>query len=237
MPVKTNYKILLFSFIINLFMAASLNSFSSSSTYLPMVFLYFLSGLAAFVDKISFYTTEDYYCEKLISWGGFIMCLAHVCIYLAYSLGFIEINFHHTGKTYRVLMQGIENAFFTFNSIDITPFIFFSAFIIPLTYLAFCVLSYLREQGFNKAWIFTLFITHKIAPFIIFFSTTVSGLLGATYCWQKSCKSNSKFGEPQYEKYILLCSIIGLLISSLITLRHYKNKECSNTLNTKTKMT
>ena len=65
--MKTNYKILMITFFINLLMALFLNSFSTSSIYLPMIFLYFLSGLASFLDKISFYKSIGLKLEERIS--------------------------------------------------------------------------------------------------------------------------------------------------------------------------
>ena len=65
MNTKTNYVILLLTFIINLFMAFSLNSFSTTELYLPMMFLYFLSGLGAFIDKISCYSDPCYKADYL----------------------------------------------------------------------------------------------------------------------------------------------------------------------------
>lgn len=62
--MKTNYKVLLLTFVINIFMALSLNSFTSPTIYLPMMFLYFLSGLATFLDKIAFYKSVSQEFEK-----------------------------------------------------------------------------------------------------------------------------------------------------------------------------
>lgn len=225
MPTKANYRILMFTFIINLFMALSLNSFSSSALYLPMMFLYFLSGLAAFVDKISFYNTENLYLELQISWVGFLICLIHVCIYLAYSLGFIEINFQYNGKTYCVLMQGMQNAFFTFNSINITHFIFVSAYIIPFAYPAFCIIPYLRKQGFTTKKVVDLFLSHKIALFALIIISTATGFIGIAICRYKAYKTQAKYGEPQYGKYFIVFLLIGLFGSGLFLLHHYKDKK------------
>lgn len=126
--MKTNYWILGFTFIINSFMALSLNSFSSSTMYLPVMFLYFLSNLAAFLDKTSYYKDRELYSERILSFICIVLCLIPVCLYVAYTLGYIEIKFHHFHGTYKILMQGIQNSFFTFNSIDITPLIFFLVF-------------------------------------------------------------------------------------------------------------
>lgn len=48
MGLKTNYKIMFFTFIISMFMAMSLNNFVSSGVFLPALFLYFISNLAVF---------------------------------------------------------------------------------------------------------------------------------------------------------------------------------------------
>lgn len=52
---STNYIMLFFVAIINIFMALSLNSFSSSDAFLPALFLYFISNLATFLEKINTY--------------------------------------------------------------------------------------------------------------------------------------------------------------------------------------
>lgn len=58
--MHTNYKIQFFTFIINILMALSLNSFSSSSVFLPALFLYFISNLASFLDKAWYYNENGF---------------------------------------------------------------------------------------------------------------------------------------------------------------------------------
>lgn len=167
--MKTNYKVLLLTFVINIFIALSLNSFTSPTLYLPMMFLYFLSGLAAFLDKIAFYKSVSQEFEKRISYIGFFVCFIVVCFYIAHSLRFIEINFQCDNGTYKVLMQGIQNSFFTFNSINITPIIFSFVFILPFAYLALCLVSYLREQGFTLNKVKSILLNHKKPPLCLLF--------------------------------------------------------------------
>ncbi len=222
--MKTSYKVLMITFVINLFMAFSLNSFTSPTLYLPMMFLYFLSGLAAFLDKIAFYKSIKQKPEEYISWICFSICFLGVCFYTANSLGFIEVNFQRNNGTYKVLMQGVQNSFFTFNSINVTPAIFIPAYILPFAYPALCLVSYLREQGLTMEKVINISRTHKktlILPFIL--SIIIGVFIGVGFCYLKYNMNNHIYGHPQYHKYFLLLFIVSLCASYVCFFLHYKN--------------
>lgn len=220
--MKTNYKILSLTFVINLFMALSLNSFSSSSLYLPMMFLYFLSGLAAFIDKVAFYKFACLKSEEYISWICFFVCFLVVCLYIANSLGFIEITFHYNCEIYKVLMQGVPNSFFTFNSIDITSFIFVSAFLVPFSYLALCIIPFLREHGFTKKVIIDISCNHKKNLLFHIFMSFLIGITGIIICHLKYISCTHIYGQPQYVKYFSFFSVISFCFLYLSFLKRNK---------------
>lgn len=221
--MKTNYKVLFLTFIINIFMALSLNSFTSPTLYLPMMFLYFLSGLAAFLDKISFYKGTEQKSEECISWFCFSICFLGVCLYTANSLGFIEINFQQNSGTYKVLVQGVQNSFFTFNSINVTPIIFGFAFILPFAYLALCLVSYLREQGLTTDKVIHI-CKNNILRFIgVIALSVLAGFAGTLACYLKYCNSASNYGSPQYYKYFVIAFIVGSFILVVRFFLRHKN--------------
>lgn len=221
--MKTNYEVLLLTFIINIFMALSLNSFTSPTLYLPMMFLYFLSGLAAFIDKIEFYKSAGQKFEKRISYISFLICLLGACLYIAYSLGFIEINFQCDNGTYKVLMQGVPNSFFTFNSINITPIIFSFVFILPFAYLALCLVSYLREQGFTMKKVKDILLNHKKTSFLPLLLSVFMGVSGVIFCHVKYHLGNHQYGLPQYQKYFIALFILSFCFSYLLYFLCHKN--------------
>ena len=230
--MKTNYKTLMITFAINLLMALSLNSFSTSSIYLPMIFLYFLSGLASFLDKISFYQSIGLKLEEKICTTCFCICFLIAFLYIANSLGFIGINFQNCEGTYRVLMQGIPNSFFTFNSVDITLFIFISAFMIPCVYLVLCIIPYLREHGFTKEILLQISRNHIKTLIILFFSSLVAGCIGICICYFKYIKKESLYGQPQYKKYFCVFFIGCLIITYILFIFRHRNEQqphCTDT--------
>lgn len=220
--MKTNYKVLFCTFIINIFMALSLNSFSSSSMYRPVLFLYFLSNLAAFLDKITFYQDMKMQFEKYISITCFSLCILNICLYLAHSLDFIEIKFQPKCLTYRILIQGIQNCFFTFNSIDITWFIFISVFTIPFSYLFICIVSFLRECGYTKYWILKITREHKKELALFLVPSVLFGLGGIALCRARYLMTYAGYGNPQYCKYFMLLFIFSFIGLYILFLRYNK---------------
>lgn len=236
--MKTNYKVLIFTFFINIFMALSLNSFTSPTLYLPMMFLYFLSGIASFVDKISFYTGVGQKAERIICWCCFFICLLGACFYTADSLGFIEITFQSNCGTYKVLMQGVQNSFFTFGSINVTPLIFIVVFILPFAYPLLCLVSYLKEQGLT--WVKIVDISkHNILKLIgLLFLSVIFGFIGIIICRIKYIYTSNGHGIPQYYKYFIIASVSCFFVSYISFFLYHRNdnlgqthqhKECSHT--------
>lgn len=223
MNTKTNLGTQLLTCIINIFMAVSLNSFVSEELYLPMMFLYFLSGLGSSIEKISSCNCEKLKLEKSISLIVGFFCLINVCIYLMNSLGFIVIDFQYDAKTYYILLHGIPNAFFTFNSIDITPFLMISIFIVPSAYFVFLIISVLRDKNLNKKEILTILYSQKIIIKALFCSIA-SGTLGFFICYLKFRYKNPKYGTPQYIKYFILFFLLGACLSTFLNLLHYYKK-------------
>lgn len=226
--MKTNYKVLLLTFIINIFMALSLNSFTSPTLYLPMMFLYFLSGLAAFLDKATFYRSIDRKSEEKISFICFIICFISVCFYVADSLDFIEITFQCNNGMYKVLMQGVQNSFFTFNSINVTPIMFAFAFILPFAYLALCLIPYLREHGLTMDKIIYISKNNKLKLFGLIILSISIGFIGNGICYLKYCKSDCTYGSPQYYKYFGFFLIISLCILYMQFFLRHKNDGSRN---------
>lgn len=223
--MKTNYKVLIFTFFINIFMAFSLNSFTSPALYLPMMFLYFLSGLASFVDKISFYTGVGQKAERRICWSCFFICLLGACFYTADSLGFIEINFQSNCGTYKVLMQGVQNSFFTFNSINVTPLIFIVVFILPFAYPALCLISYLKEQGLTWEKIVCIYKNNLGKLLGLFFLSLIIGSASAGFCHLKYINTSHNYGTPQYHKYFTVAFILCFCISCTCFFLRHKNDD------------
>ena len=224
MNTKTNLGTQLLTCIINIFMAVSLNSFVSEELYLPMMFLYFLSGLGSSIEKISSCNCEKLKLEKSISLIVGFFCLINVCIYLMNSLGFIVIDFQYDAKTYYILLHGIPNAFFTFNSIDITPFLMISISIVPFAYFVFLIISVLRDKNINKQKISIILHSPKVISGIIF-GSIASGVLGFSICYLKFRYKNPKYGTPQYIKYTILFFLLGACIFTCFNLLHYYKKE------------
>lgn len=226
--MKTNYKVLLLTFVINMFMALSLNSFTSPTLYLPMMFLYFLSGLAAFLDKATFYRSIHLKFEEKISFICFIICFISVCFYVADSLDFIEITFQCNNGMYKVLMQGVQNSFFTFNSINVTPIMFAFAFILPFAYLALCLIPYLREHGLTMDKIIYISKNNKLKLFGLIILSISIGFIGNGICYLKYCKSDCTYGSPQYYKYFWVFLIISLCVLYMQFFLRHKNDDSMN---------
>lgn len=223
--MKANYTVLILTFVINIFMALSLNSFTSPALYLPMMFLYFLSGLAAFLDKISFYKSTKQKPEEYISWFCFLICFLGVCFYTANSLGFIEIAFQCNCGTYKVLMQGVQNSFFTFGSINVTPVIFILILIIPFAYLVLCLVSYLRERGLTTRKVIYICKSKRLRLIGVISLSVLAGFAGMIACYLKYHNSASNYGSPQYCKYFVIVFISVLFILGTRFFLRHKNDD------------
>ena len=223
--MKTNYGLLLFNFVISVFMLFSLNSFSTSEMYLPALFLYFLSNVAAFIDKYIYYKELNYSLEKLASAICFLSSVAMVCLYIFNSLDFIEITFQNSCGTYHMLVQGVPNSFVTFNSINITCLTLIFAVLAPVTYLFFCTTAYLRERGYTLQKIIKIISNHKIKTTLVFVGFIVSGLIGVLICHRKSINVCNGLGEPQYLKYFISFFFLTVFIFSLFFFTLYKDNE------------
>lgn len=218
--MHTNYKIQFFTFIINIFMALSLNSFSSLSVFLPALFLYFISNLASFLDKAWYYNENGFRCEKIISFIGFIICLIFACFYVAHTLNFIEIVFCMSNNNYKILMQGISNSFFTFHSVDITLVITIFVLFMPVASLLLCIIPFLSCHGYTKTNLFNILKENKRIVRINIFFSIVIGLIGILICFIKSSIFSNGFGTPQYHRYFFALGTAALIISfSLLIIR------------------
>lgn len=227
--MKTNYYILGFTFIINLFMAFSLNTFSTSALYLPALFLYFLSNLAAFIDKYTYYKDLNYIAEKNVSLICFLLSLFMVILYIADSLHYIEFMFHFVNGHYSIIIQSAQDSFFTFNSIDTTLFILASAFFMPFAYLLFCCIAFLREKGFNYSKIKTIIDMHSKKFVAIPIISLLSGCIGDFICYRKYKLCYAGYGNPQYFTYFVFFSI-GMGLFSFIILLFFYNTDTSQSL-------
>lgn len=211
--MKTNYKIQFFTFIVNLFMALSLNNFISSNVYLSALFLYFISNLAAFWDKAWYYTYNGIPSEKRISYIGFVLCVFAVCFYLADTLNFIDIVFFPNPSTYEILVQGMPNSFFTFNSINIKWAITAFVFSIPFLSLLLCIIPFLINHGYTKRILIYILKNNKKCCLINIALSIIFGSFGIIFCHIKSAIRAEKFGSPQYMKYFIVCFTVMFCIS------------------------
>lgn len=222
--MKINYYVTAITFVINLFMAFSLNSFTSSFYYLPALFLYFLSNLAAFLEKIFYYRERSLSCEQKISFFCFVLSSAGTCLCIANTISCIEINFHQNQDIYRILIQGRNNSFFTFNSLDITFIIFFIIFAMPVSYSLLWIIPYFRDHGYTKELIHKITFEHKKILSILILVSLLVGLIGVALCHYKYIKYFAGFGSPQYLKYFITFWVIALSCSYTLFLRYYKKK-------------
>lgn len=223
--MKTNYSLLIFNFVISIFMLLSLNSFSTSTMYLPALFLYFSSSIATFIDKYIYYRDLDFFTEKQFSLFCLIVSVAMICTYLSDSLGFVKITFQNVCGTYHMLIQGVPNSFFTFNSINITYPTLFASALLPISYLFFCISAHLREKGFTKDKIKSIVCKNKLKTFLVFIASIVSGLIGMQHCYYKFQHKYEGFGEPQYPKYFIAFWLLFILIFSSLFCTLYKDKQ------------
>lgn len=222
--MNTNYKILAFTFIINLFMALSLNSFISSEVFLPAIFLYFLSNLASFSDKAWYYTHNGYRGEKIISYICLIICIVSTCFYIAHALNFIEIVFYSQSATYKMLIQGTSGSFFTFHAIDITYITTAFILFIPFASLLLCIIPFISSHGYTPQIICDILKNSVKAAILIIGVSLGLGLLGILICHIKSLLNPSSIGTPQYGKYFLAASILSLTIGFCGLIIIKKNK-------------
>ncbi len=211
-----NYIMLFFVAIINIFMALSLNSFSSSESFLPALFLYFISSLATFLEKVNTYEQIASRTERIISICGFTVSLFFVCGYLANALHFIDINFQKPCNTYKILIQGRPDTFFTFSSIDITYFVFACVASIPFLSILLALIPYLRNKGYTKEIISNILVRNIKICIINIIISICFGFLGVVYCHLKSLRLSSAYGTPQYTTYFFCAFFIALTVSFAI---------------------
>lgn len=211
--MKTNYKIQFFTFIVNTFMALSLNNFISSDVFLSALFLYFISNLAAFWDKLWYYTHDGSYSEKTVSYIGFFICLFAACFYLANALNFIDIVFFPATPTYEILVQGIPNSFFTFSSINIKWVITAFVFSIPILSLLLCIIPFLISHGYTKAMLIGILKNNQKCCFVNIVLSIISGGFFIVICHMRSSHKTTTLGSPQYLKYFFLGFTIMFVIS------------------------
>ena len=219
---KTNYKILLCSCIINVFMALSLNNFVSSDVFLPALFLYFISNFMTFFEKSYNYKFIASKYEKYVSYTCCIVCGGISCLYTAHALQMVEIVFFKVEDNYRILLQGMPNTFLSFKSVDITGIIIICILFIPLASVLLCIIPFLHEQGFSKQDIENILKKHKCILVESIGMAGIAGGGGVIYCYIKSVNEHSIYGVPQYWKYFTVCFIVIFLFSLFIIIKRYK---------------
>lgn len=222
--MKTNYKILLFTFCVNILMAISLNSFNASHLYLPAMFLYFASNVVGFLDKASYYNDFDLKIERNISLTCFGLSLPPIFLYIANSINGIDIVFKEVNDTYRIIVQAVPDSFLTFDSKDVTPYILFLVFIMPFAYIPLVAIPYLREQGFTRESMVKITTEHPKILLLLISLSLLFGILGIVICNIKYNRCCVGYGSPQHIKYFASISAISFIIMYVIFLRLYKNK-------------
>lgn len=220
-----NYIMLIFVAIINIFMALSLNSFSSSESFLPALFLYFVSNLATFLEKVNTYEQIASRPERFISFCGLIISLLIVCCYLANVLHFIDINFQKPCDTYKILVLGKPDTFFTFPSIDVTYFVFICIASIPFFSILLALIPFLRNKGYTYEIIKNI-LTYNLKTCLLNLIISIcSGFLGLLYCHLKACYADNTWGHPQYIKYYLVAFALALFVSFFILIYRKRPKQ------------
>ena len=213
MGLKTNYKIMFFTFIISMFMAMSLNNFVSSGVFLPALFLYFISNLAVFLEKAYTYNFIASRYEKIISYICCCVCIMVSCLYLSHALQLIEIAFFKERDRYRILLQSVPDTFFPFGSIDITFVIFFCIWFIPVASCLLFVIPLLSSHGYTRKNICTIIVQNFRLVLLNFIISLIMGLFGIICCRVKVKHMLSTLGYPQYAKYFWLMFATTLIIS------------------------
>lgn len=221
--MKTHYGVLLISAVINFIMACSLNSFSDSTLYMPVLFLYFLSNLATFIDKYVTYKDMKQNEEQCVSLICIILSAIMIFIYISDSLNFLEIYFKEECGKYHMLMQGVPNSFYTFNSIDITAFVFIIAVVMPGAYVLLCVASWLRELGYTIEILKNILIKKVWTILNLCGVSVLLGIAGCVYCHYKYQRECEGFGKPQYAKYFAAFFVISLIIEMIILIKRNKD--------------
>lgn len=221
--MKTHYEVLLISAVINFIMACSLNSFTDSTLYMPVLFLYFLSNLATFIDKYVVYKDMKQNEEQYVSLICIILSAIMIFLYISDSLDFLEIYFKKECGKYHMFMQGVPNSFYTFNSIDITAFVFIIAVIMPAAYILLCVASLLREYGYTVEILKNIFIKKLRTIVLLCFVSGVLGMVGCMYCYYRYQRKFEGFGTPQYAKYFAFAFILSLSVEMFFLIKRNKN--------------
>ena len=136
-----------------------------------------------------------------------------VCCYLANVLHFIDINFQKPCDTYKILIQGRPDTFFTFSSIDVTYPIFACIASIPAFSTLLAIIPYLRNKGYTYEIIKEI-LTHNLKTCLFNLIISIcSGLLGILYCYLKTCHADNTWGHPQYMRYYFFVFAIVFLVS------------------------
>ena len=211
-------------FLIQLYMAFSLNSFVSLDVFLPALFLYFISNLGAFIEKICSCSYKTHRAERCLSYGGVIICSVIVYGYIAESLHFIKFRYSNTGD-YKIIVENIENTFLTFPSFNITPLLIVFVGIITAIHFLFFLIPHLRNLGYTLDLFIFTFKHRPLGTLICGIITLASSFWASYYCHHKSEVANSSYGSPQYWKYILLASVTTFCISFLILTAIEKNNK------------
>ncbi len=221
--MKTHYGVLIFLCIINFIMACSLNSVTEPLQYMSVLFLYFLSNLASFVERFVSYNDAKQHAEKIISAICIGISALVILIYVMDLLNCIKIEFQETNGLYHVLMQGAENSLVTFESFEITEYIVILALFMPASYILFCVIANLRESKYTMESIKQIIVNNKWKVGVIFAIAVVSGIISRGVCNYRYQRKYEGYGSPQYLKYFL--AFFGVVfISGMVILIKY-NKD------------
>lgn len=216
----------MFVAIINFFMAMSLNSFLSTDSFMPALFLYFISNLATFLEKIYVYDKAEARYERAISYICFSICLFLVCGYLTYALHFMNLNFQKNNEVYRILIQGIPDSFFTFSSIDVTGIVLICVWVMPAASFLLVLIPWLRDKGFSGKIIWSIVKQNKGKCISILIGSFLLGFTGVLFCYLKSYYAKDTLGSPQYLKYYLFTTLFSMiLLFSILLFSNRMKKE------------
>lgn len=221
--MKTNYGVLWLNLIISIIMAFSLNNFTELDLYLPVFFLYFASNIAAFFDKYVTYKEMKQVWEECISVGCIVLSAVMVLLYLFHTLNYLEIYFEIIHNEYRMQVRAVPNSFYTFNSKDITMYVFITAIFIPVSYAVLLIAAYLREEGYTLDILKNIVMKKKRSVICCVLTSGVLGGLGVCFCLNKYKRKCEGYGSPQWIKYFVIIFIISILFEFFILMKRNKD--------------
>lgn len=214
---------LLLEFIVNVVVAMSLNTFTSIDAYKAALFLYFLPHFINHYAKYKNYKAIDHKTESCVSLLCSVVCGFFIFAYMSDSLKHINIDFQKSYLTYEMLISGITDSFLSFESFNTSDYLIVSVISVPICSLILFLIPRIRNKGYNREMIISIIKKYKLCRRICLVISILVGVAGIAFCHFKSIWLKSYYGSPQYYKYFLLFTALGLLITFCIMIKSKKN--------------